>query len=106
ATIKARGTMKVAADPEAPPFLSKSADGGWQGFEYETMLALYDRAGASVEIVPGQLYDLPGLVKSGAADMAIGQMSPSAAYEGLAFSTSHPPYTPFPVVQKGSKARH
>jgi hypothetical protein len=40
--------MKVAADPEAPPFLSKSADGGWQGFEYGIMLAISDRAGASV----------------------------------------------------------
>jgi polar amino acid transport system substrate-binding protein len=105
ATIKARGVMKVAADPEAPPFLSKNADGGWQGFEYGIMLALSDRAGASVQIVPGQFEDLPGLVTSGAADMAIGQMSPSAAYEGLAFSTSYLQYSLCLVVQKGSKAR-
>ena len=105
ATIKARGAMKVAADPEAPPFLSKSADGGWQGFEYGIMLALSDRAGASVEIVPGQFDDLPDLVKSGAADMAIGQMSPSAAYEGLAFSTSYLQYSLCLIVQKGSKAK-
>ena len=97
--------MKVAADPEAPPFLSKSADGGWQGFEYGIMLAMSDRAGASVEIVPGQFDDLPDLVKSGAADMAIGQMSPSAAYEGLAFSTSYLQYSLCLVVQKGSKAK-
>jgi ABC-type amino acid transport substrate-binding protein len=105
ATIKTRGTMKVAADPEAPPFLSKSADGGWQGFEYGIMLAVSDRAGASVEIVPGQFDDLPDLVRSGAADMAIGQMSPSAAYEGLAFSTSYLQYSLCLVVQKGSKAK-
>lgn len=105
ATIKARGAMKVAADPEAPPFLSKSADGGWQGFEYGIMLALSDRASAAVEIVPGQFDDLPDLVKSGAADLAIGQMSPSAAYEGLAFSTSYLQYSLCLVVQKGSKAK-
>jgi len=105
ATIKARGVMKVAADPEAPPFLSKSADGGWQGFEYGIMLAISDRAGASVEIVPGQFDDLPDLVKSGAADMAIGQISPSAAYEGLAFSTSYLQYSLCLVVQKGSKVK-
>jgi ABC-type amino acid transport substrate-binding protein len=105
ATIKARGTMKVAADPEAPPFLSKSADGGWQGFEYGIMLALSDRAGAAVEIVPGQFDALPDLVKSGAADMAIGQMSPSAAYDGLAFSTSYLQYSLCLVVQKGSAVR-
>jgi ABC-type amino acid transport substrate-binding protein len=89
ATIKQRGTLKVAADPQAPPFLSKNNEGGWQGFEYAIMLALSDRAGASVEIVPAQFFELPDKLKSGEADMAIGQMAPSSAYEGLLFSTSY-----------------
>lgn len=104
ADAKARGALRVAADVDAPPFLSRTADGkGYEGFEYAIMQAVADRAGAPLVVVPGKFEELPGLLTSGAADLAIGQLSPSNAYEGLAWSTSYLQYSLCLVVPTASK---
>lgn len=93
AGVTKRGALRVAADPDAAPFLSKSADGSWEGFEYGIMRAIADRAGVQVEIVPAPFPDLTTKVTSGAADLAIGQVAPSAAYGDLAWSVSYLQYS-------------
>ena len=93
ASIKASGKLRVAADPDAAPFLSKAADGTWEGFEYPLMRAVADRFGAQVEIVPASFADLVPTVTSGKADVAIGQLSPSDAWTGVGWSVSYLQYS-------------
>ena len=93
AAIKARGALKVAADPDAAPFLSKGADGAWEGYEYAIMRALADRVGVDLVVVDSAFAELTGKVEGGAADLAIGQIAPSEAYSGVAWSVSYLQYS-------------
>lgn len=106
AGAKARGSLRIAADVDAPPFLTRTKDGkGYEGFEYAIMQALGDRAGVPVTVVPGTFDELPGLVTGGSADLAIGQLSPSSAYQGIAFSTSYLQYSLCLVVPADSTVK-
>ncbi|HNH48728.1 MAG TPA: transporter substrate-binding domain-containing protein [Myxococcota bacterium] len=93
AGVKARGVLKVAADPDAPPFLSTTKEGSLDGFEYSIMKAIADRAGVNVKIVPAKFEDLVDTVKKGEADLAIGQLSQSAAWSGVSWSVSYLQYS-------------
>lgn len=93
AAAKARGVLRVAADPDAPPFLSKDAAGAWEGYEYAIVRAIGDRAGVPVEIVASTFPELVGAVGTGAADIAVGQISPSAAWQGVDWSVSYLQYS-------------
>ncbi|MEQ1567606.1 MAG: transporter substrate-binding domain-containing protein [Myxococcota bacterium] len=95
------GVLRVAADPDAAPFLSKTA-AGFEGFEYVLAQNLADQAQLQLTIVPGSFSELPDLVVSGKADLAIGQLSPSASYAGLAWSVSYLQYSHCLIVQKAS----
>ena len=103
--VRTRGKLRVAADPDAAPFLSKGPDGGWEGFEYGIARAIADRAGVPVEIVPSTFPDLTTKVGSGEADLAIGQIAPSATYEGLAWSVSYLQYSLCLVVPAASPVK-
>ncbi len=91
--VRARGALRVAADPDAAPFLAKGADGSLEGFEYAIMRAIADRAGVELQIVDATFPDLTKKVTDGAADLAIGQIAPSEAYGGLAWSVSYLQYS-------------
>ncbi len=93
AGVKARGMLKVAADLDAPPFLSKGKDGTTDGFEYSIMKAIADRAGVQVTVVPAKFEELVDKVKAGEADLAIGQLSQSAAWSGVSWSVSYLQYS-------------
>jgi polar amino acid transport system substrate-binding protein len=93
AGLKKRGVLRVAADPKAPPFLSVAPDGSREGFEWAIMQAIGDAAGVPVAIVESTFDALPEALSSREADLAIGQMSPSAAYGDLAFSVSYLQYS-------------
>ena len=95
------GVLRVAADPDAAPFLAKTAT-GFEGFEFVVGQSIADSVGLTLTIVPGSFSELPELVTSGKADMAIGQLSPSATYTGLAWSVSYLQYSHCLVVQKQS----
>lgn len=95
------GKLLVAADPDAAPFLSKSG-ATYEGFEHAIASQLADQGKLQLVIVPGSFSELPELVTSGRADLAIGQLSPSASYQGLAWSVSYLQYSHCLVVQKGS----
>jgi ABC-type amino acid transport substrate-binding protein len=97
--------LRVAADPEAPPFLSRTADGGWEGFEYGVMSALAGQVGVPLEIVPASFGDLVARVTAGDADLAIGQLSPSSAWSGVRWSLSYLQYGTCLVVPASSKVR-
>jgi ABC-type amino acid transport substrate-binding protein len=84
--------LKVAADPDAAPFLSKTG-AAYEGFEYALAEAIAQGAGLTVQIVPATFSELPDAVTSGRADLAIGQLSPSASYDGLAWSVSYLQYS-------------
>ncbi|MDP2311350.1 MAG: transporter substrate-binding domain-containing protein [Pseudomonadota bacterium] len=105
AGVKERGTLRVAADPDAAPFLTKGADGNWEGFEYAIIRSIADRAGVPVEIVGGTFPTLVEKVTSGAADLAIGQIAPSAAYGDLAWSVSYLQYSLCLVVPAQSPVK-
>lgn len=96
------GLLKVAADPDAAPFLSRTP-AGYEGFEYVLAQTLADGAGLKLEIVPGTFSELPELVARGRAHLAIGQLSPSASYDGLDFSVSYLQYSHCLIVPKDSK---
>ncbi|MDP2306689.1 MAG: transporter substrate-binding domain-containing protein [Pseudomonadota bacterium] len=91
--VRRRGVLRVAADPDAAPFLAKGTDGNWEGYEYAIVRALADRAGVPAEIVGASFPNLTEKVTSGAADLAIGQISPSATYGDLAWSVSYLQYS-------------
>ncbi len=103
AGVKSRGSLRVAADPDAAPFLVKGADGSFEGFEYGLMSAIAGKAGVPVEIVPATFSELTDKLSSGQADLVIGQLSPSSEYSGVAFSASYLQYSMCLVVTKDSK---
>jgi ABC-type amino acid transport substrate-binding protein len=105
AGLKKRGVLRVAADPKAPPFLSVAPDGSREGFEHAIMQAIGDAAGVPVTIVETTFDGLPEALKSKEADLAIGQVSPSAAYDGLAFSVSYLQYSLCLVVPAKSRVK-
>ncbi len=104
AAIRERGALRVAADPDAAPFLSRTADGGYEGFEYGVMSALAADAGVPLTVVASNFTELAGRLAKGEADLAIGQMSPSGAWAGLGWSTSYLQYSHCLVVPKRSSA--
>jgi ABC-type amino acid transport substrate-binding protein len=103
--IRRRGALRVAADPDAAPFLSRAADGTWEGYEYAIMRAIADRAGVPVTIVEAKFPDLTTKVTAGDADLAIGQIAPSDSYPGLAWSVSYLQYSLCLVVPADSKVK-
>lgn len=98
--------LRVAADPDAAPFLSAAGPGRFEGFEYALAEAIAAGAGLQVEIVPRPFPELTDAVRQGAADLAIGQITPSATYTGVAFSVSYLQYSMCLIVPKGSPVRH
>ncbi|MEQ1507668.1 MAG: transporter substrate-binding domain-containing protein [Myxococcota bacterium] len=104
ALAKSTGVLKVAADPDAAPFLIKTAT-GYEGFEYALAQTIADGAELKLEIVPGLFTELPELVTSGRADLAIGQLSPSASYAGLAWSVSYLQYSLCLIVPAASPVK-
>ncbi|MFZ5477174.1 MAG: transporter substrate-binding and LysM peptidoglycan-binding domain-containing protein [Myxococcota bacterium] len=105
AAVREAGKLRVAADPDAAPFLVASPEGGWEGFEWAIIQAIAGAIGVPAQIVPTQFDDLATRLKEGGADLAIGQVSPSAAYEGLAFSVSYLQYSFCLVVPAKSKVK-
>lgn len=103
--VRRRGVLKVAADPDAAPFMAKGTDGNWEGYEYAIVRALADRAGVPVEVVGATFPNLTEKVTSGAADLAIGQISPSASYGDLAWSVSYLQYSLCLVVPAASTVK-
>jgi polar amino acid transport system substrate-binding protein len=100
--IQSRGHLRIAADIEAPPFLEKTGEGQYQGFEYALMRTLADRARVPLEIVPVGYDELVPAVVSGKADLAIGQL---ARVEGqpVDWSVSYLQYSLCLVVLKPQK---
>ncbi|MDP2311349.1 MAG: transporter substrate-binding domain-containing protein [Pseudomonadota bacterium] len=105
AALRQRGSLRVAADPDAAPFLSRTADGGYQGFEYGVMNAIAAEAGVPLTVVPSTFAELPGRLLRGEADLAIGQLSPTGAWAGLGWSTSYLQYSLCLVVPKRSPVK-
>lgn len=103
--VRQRGTLRVAADPNAPPFLSKGADGSFEGFEAGIIQALAGRAGVPYEIVPATYDELPERLREGKADLIVGQLSPSSAIDGVSFSTSYLQYSMCLVVSSSSPVK-
>lgn len=99
APIRERGTLRVAADPDAPPFLSRRADGGFEGYEYALMSAIASQLGVGLAIVPAPFESLDDKLRDGEADLAIGQMAASSAWEGVDFSVSYLQYSLCVVVR-------
>lgn len=104
AELKARGKLRVAADPEAPPFL-RQTDFGWEGFEYAIMSAIAGQIGVEVEVVPTGYPALLSTVASGEADLAIGQLSPTDASSRIAWSPSYLQYSLCLVTRAGGPVR-
>lgn len=105
AALKASsGILRIAADPDAAPFLVRTAT-GWEGFEYVVAQTLADEGALKLEIVPGTFSELPDRVVSGKADLALGQLSPSASYDGLAWSVSYLQYSHCLLVATASPVK-
>lgn len=102
AAVRARGALRVAADPDAAPFLSKTADGSWEGFEYGVMTAIAADAGVPLTIVPTPFSELDDRLYARDADLAIGQLTPNDAWSGLLWSISYLQYSHCLVVPRTS----
>ncbi|MEQ1507667.1 MAG: transporter substrate-binding domain-containing protein [Myxococcota bacterium] len=101
--VRAAGRFTVAADPNAPPFLS-GGPGAWEGFEYALIAAVADAAKVEVAIVPTPYDDLRSAVSSGAVDVAIGQLPPTDA-PGIAYSRSYLQYALCLTVRADQRVR-
>ena len=95
-------SLRVAADPDAPPFFS-ATDGGLEGFEYGLMSAIAAEIGVPLKLVSTDFGNLPTAVTSGAADLAIGQVSPATHWPGVSYSVSYLQYSLCLVVPQKSK---
>lgn len=102
ALVAAGRPLRVAADPDAAPFLSKRADGGYEGFEYAIAEAIASGAGLKVEVVPNSFPAIVEDLQGGRADLAIGQVTPSATWKGVAFSVSYLQYSLCLIAPKAS----
>ncbi len=96
----APGPLRVAADPDSPPFLTQDAQ-GYAGFEYGVMLAIAGELGRELQVVPTDYADLPAAVRDGGADVAIGQMPPIVR-NGLRNSSPYLEFTLCLVTRPGS----
>ncbi|HND00413.1 MAG TPA: transporter substrate-binding domain-containing protein, partial [Myxococcota bacterium] len=103
AAIQARGKLRVAADPNAPPFLMPDAAGGYSGYEWAVMSALQAVAGVPVEVVPAPYAELPKHLRKGDADLAIGQLTWDPTWKDLTPSVSYLQYSLCLVVAKESQ---
>lgn len=101
--VRAQGRLVVAADPNAPPFLS-GQPGAYEGFEYAIMSALADSIGVPLEIAPTPYDDLLDAVASGRAQMAVGQLPPQSR-RGVVFTRSYLQYNFCLVVRDGEATR-
>ncbi len=102
AAIRDSGELRVAADPDAPPFLAKDKAGNYEGFEWAVASALADGLGAKAVIVPTKFGDIESTVAGGKADLAVGQVSPSPSYKALDWSVSYLQYSMCLVVPASS----
>lgn len=91
AGLRARGSLKVGVDPDAPPFLSRT-ENGWEGFEYAVISAIGESGKVPVKIVAVPYDDLLGAVASGSVDIAVAQLPPQTR-SGVSFSRSYLQYT-------------
>lgn len=103
ADLRARGTLRVAADPDAPPFLSRSG-AGWEGYEYAVISAIASQAHVDVEVVEAPFDQLLDTVRGGKADLALGQLAPTPA-DGILWSLSYLQYDVCLVVSATSATR-
>lgn len=104
ARVKARGKLRAAIDPNAPPFFSASPGGGHEGFEFALLSAIAGQRGVEVEFVERDFAELLPAVRDGAADLAIGQLAPTPA-RGVVWSVSYLQYELCLVVAASSPAR-
>ncbi len=96
----AAAALRVAADPDSPPFLTHDAQ-GYAGFEYGVMLAIAGELGRQLEVVATDYADLEAALRNGAADVAIGQLPP-AERPGLRSSAPYLEFTLCLVTRPGS----
>lgn len=102
ASIQARGKLRIAADPNAPPFLMPDPAGGYSGYEWAVMSALQAVAGVPVEVVPSPYAELPKRLRRGDADLAIGQLTWDPTWKDLTPSVSYLQYSLCLVVPSAS----
>ncbi len=101
--IRARGTLKVGVDPDAPPFLQRTAD-GWEGFEYALLSAIAETAKVELELVPLAYGDLLPAAAGGQVDLAVAQLPPQPR-RGVDFSRSYLQYSLCLVVRADDPRR-
>lgn len=91
AAVKTRGKLRAAVDPDAAPFLSHAASGGYEGYEYAVLAAIAGQRGVDFELVERDFAGLLPAVTNGEADLAIGQLAPVGA-TGVDWSVSYLQY--------------
>jgi ABC-type amino acid transport substrate-binding protein/ribosomal protein L40E len=101
--VRARGALHVGVDPNAPPFLQKTAE-GWEGFEYALISAVGESAKVSVSLEPMVYGDLLDAVSAGRVDLAVAQLPPQNR-SGVSFSRSYLQYTLCLVVRADERAK-
>ncbi len=104
AAVKARGKLRAAVDPDAAPFLSRAASGGYEGYEYAVLAAIAGQRGVEFELVERDFSGLIPAVAAGEADLAIGQLAPVGAI-GVTWSVSYLQYELCLIVPVSSPAQ-
>ncbi len=104
AELKARGKLRVAVDPDAPPFFSPSSGGGYEGFEFALISAIAGQRGVEIVFVERDFAELLPAVRDGSADFAIGQLAPSPT-RGVVWSVSYLQYELCLIVPASSPVR-
>jgi polar amino acid transport system substrate-binding protein len=104
AAIRARGTLRVGADPTSPPMCFRRPDGSLDGFEVRVAEHVAQRLGVALEIVPVEWDSHDLAVQKGAVDAVIAGWIPNEGV-GSAFSAPYLDAGLALAVPKGSSVR-
>jgi cystine transport system substrate-binding protein len=91
------GTLRVAVDPDAPPFLQRT-DSGWEGYEYALIQAIGESLHRPVTLVPTPYEDVTDAVAAGTVSLGVAQLPPTP-HAGVGWSRSYLQYTLCLVVR-------
>ena len=86
--MKSTGSLRMGSEV-SEPFLSRSADGKNDGFEYQLVLSLATSLGVGLQVVEGKYARLPGMLASGDFDLLAAGYIPDPDIQGVSWTLPH-----------------
>ena len=80
--IRGEGRLRVGYGRDVPPFCYRNDAGELVGFDIDLIQRFAAELGASVELVPAEWVDLPGLLGDDRIDVAVGGIASALEHQG------------------------